>query len=287
MDAGDQEKRKAEVAHDGGVSGTKIAIYFWPSMRNGLTILVLHSLLGLPFHGQAQLNNWDPGWYPTDTALIFHDDLDYFLNGYSQREIKAMRKQVNIFRMNFDKLMRKTIREIRTYSEGGGMVPRTHDFTLPEAGSGAPYTLSAHDGKIRAFMFGTVTNPPARVQIERWSRLLKKYEKEPVQLFVIYGRELHPEDRKSFKAFPLPGTDAEKTGYAKEFAKLGGLPVLVDGLDNRVYDLYGRAPNGAFLVDADGHLVFRGTWADDRKMEHMIDTLLRWYKAGKPAGFAP
>ncbi len=250
-----------------------------------MRILAFLILLSCAVHGRAQLNSWDPGWFPTDTALVFHDDLDYFLNGYSQREIKVMRKQVNIFRMNFDKLMRKTIREIRTYSEGGGMVPRTHGFTLPDAATGAPYTLGAHDGMIRAFMFGTVTNPPSRVQMERWSRLLKKYEKEDVQLFVIYGRELHPEDRKSFKAFPLPATEAEKTAYANEFARLGKLPVLVDGLDNKVYDLYGRAPNGAFLVDKDGVLVFRGTWADDRKMEHMIDTLLKWYKAGKPKGF--
>ncbi len=91
--------------------------------------------------GRAQLNNWDPSWYPTDTALVFHDDLDYYLNAYSKNEIKKMRKQVNIWHMNFDKLMRATIRDLRTYSEGGGMVPRTHDFTLPIAQNGSAYTL--------------------------------------------------------------------------------------------------------------------------------------------------
>ena len=40
----------------------------------------------------AQLNNWDPSWYPTDTALVFHDDLDYYLNAYTKKEIKEMRK---------------------------------------------------------------------------------------------------------------------------------------------------------------------------------------------------
>jgi hypothetical protein len=54
-----------------------------------------------------------------------------------------------------------------------------------------------------------------------------------------------------------------------------------------VYTLYGKAPNGAYLVDKDGNLVFRGTWADARKMEHMIDTLLKWYKAGRPKEFLP
>lgn len=235
--------------------------------------------------GRAQLNNWNPGWDPTDSALVFHDDLDYYLNAYSKDEIAAMRRQVNIWRMNFDKLMRQTIREVRTYSEGGGMVPRTHDFTLPEATTGTPYTLSAHQGTIRAFMFGSITNPPSRVQLERWSRLASKYAREEVQLFVIYGRELHPEDRKRFKAYPLPTTPEQKTAYAMEYAKLGKLPVLVDGLDDPVFTLYGRAPNGAYVVDKDGTLVFRATWADDRKVEHIVDTLLKWYKAGKPKGF--
>jgi hypothetical protein len=249
-------------------------------MRSSIALISLLFCL----NSSAQLNNWDPSWYPTDSALIFHDDLDYYLNAYSKKEIAMMRKQVNIWRMNFDKLMRQTIKEVRTYSEGGGMVPRTHDFTLPNT-TGGSYTLNSNDGKIRAFMFGSITSPPARLQLERWSRLAKKYAKEDVQLFVIYGRELHPEDRKKFKVYPLPTNDAEKMTYALEFAKLGELPVLVDSMDDTTFTTYGRAPNGAYLVDKDGVLVFRGTWADDRKMEHMIDTLLKWYQAGRPKDF--
>ena len=241
----------------------------------------------LSFVSSAQLNNWDPSWYPTDSTLVFHDDLDYYLNAYSKADIKKMRKQVNIWRMNFDKLMRTTIRDLRTYSEGGGMVPRTHDFSLPVAQNGSTYSLSAHDGKIRAFMFGSITNPPARMQMERWTSLAKKYAKQDVQLFVIYGDELHPGDHKEFKSYPKPKSEHEKLAYAQEFAQLGNVPVLVDGLDNATFDAYGKAPNGAYLVDKDGSLIFRGTWADARKMEHMIDTLLKWYKAGKPKEYIP
>jgi len=250
-------------------------------MRPLLPFLFL--LLAMP--GRAQLNNWDPTWYSTDTALVFHDDLDYYLNAYSKKEIKEMRKQVNIWRMNFDKVMRQTIRDIRTYSEGGGMVPRTHDFTLPMAQEGGSYHLLGNQGKIRAFMFGSISNPPSRMQMERWSRLVQKYAKEDVQLFVIYGPELHPGDKRKFKDYPQPKSEYEKAAYAKEFAQLGKLPVLIDGLNDGVFAAYGKAPNGAYLVDQDGNLVFRGTWADARKMEHMIDTLLRWYKAGRPKDF--
>lgn len=250
-------------------------------MRTALLLL----LFALCSTGKAQLNNWDPSWYTTDSALIFHDDLDYYLNAYSKPEIKAMRKQVNIWRMNFDKLMRQTIRELRAYSEGHGMEPVTHPFDLPIAQQAGRYSLKANQGKIRAFMFGSISNPPARVQMERWSRLVDKYKDQDVQLFVIYGRELHPGDGKSFKLYPQPKSEYEKAAYAKEFAQLGKMPVLVDGLDDAVYSAYGKAPNGAYLIDKDGNLVFRSTWADARKMEHMIDTLLKWYKAGKPKVF--
>lgn len=245
-------------------------------------------LLVLLFCGgrtHAQLNNWDPTWYATDSTLVFHDDLDYYLNAYSKSDIKQMRKQVNIWRMNWDKLMRHTIKELRTYSEGGGMAPHTHDFTLPVAQDGSTYSLRKNDGKVRAFMFANITNPPARMQMERWSRLVQKYAKEDVQLFVIYGPELHPGDKKKFKAYPMPKSEYERMAYAQEFAQLGNLPVLVDGLNNATFEAYGKAPNGAYLIDKDGTLVFRGTWADARKMEHMIDTLLKWYKAGKPKGY--
>lgn len=238
----------------------------------------------LPTRSQAQLNNWDPSWYTTDTALVFHDDLDYYLNAYSKKEIATMRKEVSMWRMNFDKLIRNTIRDLRTYSEGRGMDPHTHDFKLPTV-DGSDYSLSGNQGKIRAFMFASITNPPARVQMERWSRLFEKFAGEEVDLFVIYGRELHPGDKKVYKNFPPPSTQEEKKAYAAEFSKLGKVPVLIDGMDDAVFTAYGRAPNGAYLIDKDGALIFRGTWADARKMEHMIDTLLKWYKAGKPKMF--
>jgi hypothetical protein len=244
--------------------------------RTVLLLLLLGAL-----SASAQVNNWDPRYHVTDSALIFHDDLDYYLNCYTQKDIRAMRRQVNIFKMNFDKAIRHAIADLRAYSEGGGMDPRTHDFDLPVAQTGARYTLSANTGKIRAFMFGSISNPPSLVQQERWSKLVQKYDTSKVQLFIIYGRELHPGDRK-FRHYPDPKSEYEKLAYAQEFAQKGALPVLVDGLDDAVYTRYGKVPNGCYIVDADGSLVFRSTWADASKVEHIIDTLLKWYAAGRP-----
>lgn len=231
---------------------------------------------------QAQIQNWNPEPYYTDSALVFRDDLDYYLNSYSEKEIKSMRKLVRIWRMNFDKVMKTTITELRTYSEGGGMLPVAHDFTLTDARDAKPYSLSANQGRIRAFMFGSITNPPARFQLPLWDRLSEKYAGQPLDLFVIYGKELHPGDNKTYKLYPAPKSEYEKRAYAQEFAQLTKLPVLVDGLDGATLKDYGNVPNGVYVVDKDGALIFRGTWADSRKIEHIIDSLLKWYAAGKP-----
>lgn len=230
----------------------------------------------------AQVQNWNPEPYHTDSALIFRDDLDYYLNSYSQAEIRSMRRQVNIWRMNFDKVIKATIADLRTYSEGGGVVPRMHDFELTDARDGHRYKLSEGRGRIRAFMFGSITNPPARFQLPLWDRLLDKYTGQPVDLMVIYGKELHPGDGRKFKHYPDPKSEYEKRAYAQEFAQLTKLPVLVDGLDDATLKAYGCVPNGVYVFDKDDNLVFRGTWADSRKIEHIIDTLLKWYADGKP-----
>lgn len=249
-------------------------------MRLSIVLLLLVGTLS----SRAQINNWDPTWYTTDSALIFHDDLDFYLNGYSKKEIKKMRKQVNIFRMNFDKSIRRTIDDLRAYSEGNSMQPVMHDFTLPKAQDGVRYTLSRDTGRIRAFMFGSLTNPPSRMQLPRWEALVQKYDTAQVKLFVIYGKELHPGDKK-WKDYPDPKSEYEKMAYAQEYAQLTSMPVYVDGLNNKVYEDHGKAPNTCVIIDADNNLVFRGTWADSRKVEYIIDTLLKWYRLGRPKDY--
>lgn len=253
------------------------AIYFC-LMRKIAFLLVL--LAGnLP----AQIQNWDPAPYMENGSIRFNDDLDFFLNSYTREEIKAMRNEVSVWRMNFDKMIRATIADIQAYSEGGTMVRRTHDFTLTDVRTGGSYTLSAHKGKLRAFMFGSISNPPARAQLPFWDKLRAKYDTAQVDLFVIYGKELHPGDRKKFSRYPAPTSMDRKMAYAKDLAQLTDLPVLVDGMDDAVLRAHGMVPNGAYVVDAEGRLIFRATWADSRKIEQILDTVLKWEADGRPA----
>ncbi len=233
------------------------------------------------------VGNWDPKPYVTDSALVFHDDLDFYLNSYSKQEIRAMRRMVDVWRMNFDKVIRATIDDIRAHSEGTTVTTRMKDFELPVAQTGARYRLSAEQGRIRVLMFGSITNPPARYQLPLWDALQRKYDTTEVRLLMVYGRELHPGDRKAYREYPDPGSETEKLAYARELGRGVRIPLLVDGLDDAVLDSYGRAPNAAYVIDRDGNLVFRGTWADSRKIEHIVDLLQRWYLEGRPRGFKP
>lgn len=243
---------------------------------------LLHFFLLMALPATAQVQNWNAEPYMADGSIRFHDDLDFFLNGYTKGELKAMRREVTVWRMNFDKLMRATIKDIQVYSEGGNVAPGTPDFTLDEVRTGAPYHLTEHRGKLRAFMFGSISNPPSRAQLPFWAKLLTKYDTSQVDLFVIYGKELHPGDKKQFSKYPSPTTLEEKRAYAVEFARLTAMPVLVDGIDDKVFTAYGRVPNGACVIDREGRVIFRGTWADSRKIEHILDEVLKWEAEGRP-----
>ncbi|MFZ1688149.1 MAG: deiodinase-like protein [Flavobacteriales bacterium] len=237
--------------------------------------IILSGILLVAFTSSAQ-SGWNPVPHKSDAGLTFRDDLDFYLNGYSKKEIKQMRQQVNIWKMNWDKMLRQAISDVRSYSEGNLNDGRTHAFTLTDT-DGQEHTLTDDSGNVRAFMFASITNPPSRMQIPRWNKLKEKYDASQVELFIVYGRELHPGDNK-FRDYPQPKTEAEKLGYAQQLAGTTDLPVLVDGLDNRVLNMYGQVPNACYVIDRSGRLVFRGTWADSRKVEMVIDQLLEFYK---------
>jgi hypothetical protein len=263
----------------------RAACYFRSPMSRAQALILTIALFATSARAQI-VTNWDPKPFVTDSALVFHDDLDFYLNSYSKQEIKAMRRMVSIWRMNFDKVIRATINDIRTHSEGSGVATRTKDFELPIAQTGKTYRLSDDAGKVRVFMFGSITNPPARFQLPLWEALQQKFDTNQVRLFMIYGRELHPGDQKTYRDYPAPKSEHEKLAYAQELGNTVRIPVLVDGLNDAVSDLYGRAPNAAYVVDKDGTLIFRGTWADSRKIEHILTTLMRWYAEGKPKRFS-
>lgn len=251
--------------------GAFVRVYLWPLVKNLLLLICFTYCTGLFAQG-----GWDPTPYVTDSALIFKDDLDFYLNSYTKEEIKAMRKQVNMKKMTFNKIKRNEIADVRAFSEGRLNDGVFHDFELPLA-NGGKFNTRQYRGKIMAFMFGSMTCPPTRYQLLVWEGLRKKYEGQDVMLFVVYSRERHAGE-KGFREYKYTRSNTDKKAMAAQMAKTTELTVVVDDIDERVLDKYGAVPNAAFVIDKDGTMVFRQTWADSRKIEKVVDRLLLHYE---------
>lgn len=74
-----------------------------------------------------------------------------------------------------------------------------------------------------------------------------------------YVREAHPGER-----FPQPATFEEKLRHARSYRARDAVPwpVAVDDLDGSVHRRLDEKPNAAYLVGADGTVVFRTLWSN-------------------------
>ena len=106
---------------------------------------ICYLLLLLSFPLSAQVQNWDPEPYNGDGGIRFNDDLDFYLNSYTKDEIKEMRHQVSIWRMNFDKMIRATVQDgmlvfkVPVVPKKSGPIPINGVFRFAFVGE--------HDGK--------------------------------------------------------------------------------------------------------------------------------------------
>ena len=64
--------------------------------------------------------------------------------------------------------------------------------------------------------------------------------------------------------------------YARMLDELTTLPIAVDDIEETTLRLYGEVPNATYVIDRQGTIVFRSTWADSRKVEKVLDALLEF-----------
>ncbi|SVC20156.1 uncharacterized protein METZ01_LOCUS273010, partial [marine metagenome] len=100
-----------------------------------------------------------------------------------------------------------------------------------------------------------------------------KYNEDEVEFVMGYSIEQHPGER-GYKEFSHPTNFQEKMAYAKMFSEKTDISVAVDSYEGTVLGLYDRLPNPAYVIDANGTIVFKSTWADAEKIETVIDKLL-------------
>lgn len=90
---------------------------------------------------------------------------------------------------------------------------------------------------------------------------------ERVAFYVVYIKEAHPEDgwvsagnrAEGIRVYD-PTSHEERVEVAQTCAvRLDiEMPVLIDGIDNRVASAYGALPDRLYLIGKDGRVAFRG-----------------------------
>jgi hypothetical protein len=128
-------------------------------------------------------------------------------------------------------------------------------------------TLSKRLGtKPVVLIFGCLTELGFRYEAGTLEKLYRRYQDRAEFLFV-YTRESRPKDGWSLPStakprvvFPQPKDDRARARVAQECRRQLGLtmPIVVDGVDDRVGILYSGMPDRLYLLDARGQVAFRG-----------------------------
>lgn len=149
----------------------------------------------------------------------------------------------------------------------GGLFP---DFELTDI-VGNKVRLDHLLGLPTVIIAVSVTCPMAASAMPVLRRLDESYGSR-ARIVLLYVREAHPGE-----SFPQPETMTEKRLHAREFRERDAVPwlVLVDDLDGTVHRALDFKPNAAVFLDADGTVVYRSLWANDRRaMQRGFETLL-------------
>ena len=145
--------------------------------------------------------------------------------------------------------------------------------------------------------FGCLTCPVYRGKIQRMQNLLRQYGDE-MHFIVVYTVEAHPNDtpspysgrvwphRKNEREGVLlsqPTSYEERVTLARQVidAYGEGRTVLIDGMDNAVWEQYGKRPNSLFLIEQGGEVLLKQWWANAGELQqHLGDAP----EAGEEAG---
>jgi thiol-disulfide isomerase/thioredoxin len=119
-------------------------------------------------------------------------------------------------------------------------------------------------GKPVLLIFGSLTCPMTASAVPALNELYREFS-EHVKFVMLNVREAHPGDY-----YPQPETVEGKIDHAKALARLYDVPwtVVSDDIDGHLHRSLDPKPNSAFLIDADGTIVFRLLWASDRRALH-------------------
>ncbi len=115
-------------------------------------------------------------------------------------------------------------------------------------------------GKPVLLIFGSLTCPMTASAVPALNALYREFG-ERVEFVMVNVREAHPGEH-----YPQPETVEEKLDHAKALARRYAMPwtVASDDIDGHLHRSLDPKPNSAFLIDADGTIVFRSLWSSDQ-----------------------
>ena len=87
--------------------------------------------------------------------------------------------------------------------------------------------------------------------------------------------EPHPGER-GFRGYKQPQTYEERMAHAKELVEKKGItsPVLIDNMDEQFRTELGKLPNVAYVVNKDGVVHYKSSWADADKIDKALAELV-------------
>ena len=181
-------------------------------------------------------------------------------------------------------------------SDFGGSPPDM--FGGPQAGALAPnFQLKSLDGQIVSLQdylgkkpvvlqLGCLTCPIFRQKFPATESLRAKYSGR-ADFLLLYTIEAHPQGDPSpysGSEWVTPPNEAEGILYRQPIAESERaliannariflsirMPILLDDMQNSVWQSYGRAPNAAYLIGSDGRIKLRQGWFEPTEMDKAL-----------------
>jgi len=160
------------------------------------------------------------------------------------------------------------------------------DFTL-QTPDGQSVTLSDLCAEKPVVLeFGCITCPIYRGKIAYMQKLHQRYG-DDMHFVVVYTVEAHPNDTPSpysGKIWPHkkneqegvllshPTTYEERVVLAQRLVREYGEErlIMIDGMDNAVWEEYGKRPNSAFVIAQGGEVELKQFWAEPRELQQYL-----------------
>lgn len=186
-------------------------------------------------------------------------------NSESHVEVSRQKRSEDldaVKRYRFEHLALPTVlRDMYFSSNDPGPGDRVPEFDLPTVGGGRFRSSDLAKTGPALLIFGSPTCPVTDNAAPGLNELYIRFG-DRIRFAIVHVREAHPG-----KAFPQPKTIDAKMAHAERLRDIYGFEfeVAVDDIDGTLHRALSPKPNSAYVLGANGTILFRAQWANDTK----------------------